>query len=483
MRSSSLWTSIGRTCRWSGLGVLATSFSLCSIAADWPDALVSTPGTPENIAKGQETDAYTLGVSAYVWGYPLVRMERVAREYTDVPNPKPATSYRAPLNQIGWARELATPAALDMPTANNDTAYLSAVVDLSKEPYVLTVPDTNDRYYVVDLFNMWQELEQYIGRRVTGTKAGKFAIVPPGWNGKLPADVKRLDVTTSKVWLWGRIRVSADEDIAKVHALQDGFDLRPLSALGNANWKTPAATLPALPDIGKDPLGFYTHLGAALKANTIKPADKALAAQFERIGLTAQGFDPSKLNDAQRKGLKRAIQDGPLVAVSGIVTSSVRREGWDYVRGLDDFGFNYPLRALVAGPYLGGQGEKEAVYPIRYTDSAGKPLTGAGTYTVKFSPEPPNDAFWSLTMYDAKTKMLVSNPIKRYKIGNDTPGLVRGADGSVAISISAKQPASGDKTNWLPAPKGAFYLLMRIYQPKPAVFDGSYKFPQVEAVK
>ena len=152
------------------------------------------------LAKGLEADGYQLGISAYVWGYPLVRMERLAREYTDVPSPKPDTSYRAPLNQIGWAQELATPAAKDMPTANNDTYYLSAVVTLD-EPYIITVPDTNDRYYVIDVFNMWQELEHYIGRRTTGTKAGRFAIVPPGWNGQLPPDVKRLDVTTNKVWL------------------------------------------------------------------------------------------------------------------------------------------------------------------------------------------------------------------------------------------------------------------------------------------
>ncbi|GGP27083.1 DUF1254 domain-containing protein [Silvimonas amylolytica] len=266
-------------------------------AKDWPDPLLKTAGTPENVAKGMEYDAYELGLSAYAWGYPLVRMERVVREYTDVPSPKPDTSYRAPMNQIGWARELATPKALDMPTANNDTAYLSAVVDLSHGPYVLSVPDTHDRYYVVDTFNMWQELEHYIGRRTTGTKAGRFALVGPGWKGKLPAGVKRLDIKTSKVWLWGRIRVSPGEDMNKLHALQDQFDLRPLAELGKKNWKAPAASLTPLPEIGDDPLGFYTHLAAALKDNPVRPDDKALYAQFERIGLTDKGFDPSKLTD------------------------------------------------------------------------------------------------------------------------------------------------------------------------------------------
>ena len=166
----------------------------------FPDQLLSTPTTPDVVAKGLEADGYQLGIAAYSWGYPLVRMERVARQYVDVPSPKPPTSYRAPLNQVGWASELATPEAKDMPTANNDTFYMRAVVKL--DPPYLSVPDTHDRYYVVNVFNMWQELEHYIGRRTTGTKAGRYAIVPPGWQGQLPADVKRLDVTTDKVWLW-----------------------------------------------------------------------------------------------------------------------------------------------------------------------------------------------------------------------------------------------------------------------------------------
>jgi hypothetical protein len=162
-----------------------------------PDLLLTTPATPDIVQKGMEADGYSLAISAYSWGYPLVRMERVVREYITVPSPKPDTSYRAGLNQIGWATSLASPSAKDMPTANNDTYYMSAVLDLS-EPYVLTVPDTHDRYYVVDVFNMWQELEHYVGRRTTGTKAGKYVLVPPGWRGELPKDAKRLDVSTKK---------------------------------------------------------------------------------------------------------------------------------------------------------------------------------------------------------------------------------------------------------------------------------------------
>ena len=174
---------------------LSTSAAL---AQPYPDPLLTMPVTAESIAKAKQIEAYALGVSAYLWGYPLVRMERVMREYTDVKGPQPGTSYRAPLNRIGWATELATPSAKDMPAANNDTFYMSAVLMLT-EPYVLSVPDTNDRYYVVNVFTTYHEDEQDIGRRVTGTKAGKFAIVPPGWDGTLPAGMQRIDVSTA--WL------------------------------------------------------------------------------------------------------------------------------------------------------------------------------------------------------------------------------------------------------------------------------------------
>lgn len=449
-----------------------------AVAETWPDPLLTTTASPENVARGLEIDAHQLAISAWVWGYPLVRMERVIRDYTDVPDPKPATSYRAPLNQIGWARELATPDAHDMPTANNDTAYLSAVVDLT-EPYILSVPDMGDRYYVMDVFDMWQELEHYIGRRTTGTKAGRYALVPPAWKGDLPQDVTRLDVSTSKVWLWGRMRVSPGDDANKIRALQDGFDLRPVSKLGEANWVAPAATLPPLPDIKNDPYGFLVQLAAVLKDNPVRPADAALAGQLERIGLKPGSFDRSKLSKPQLDGLSGGLKDAPLVAIASIAATSEQRNGWGYVRGLDDFGYNYALRALVAGPYLGGQGEHEAVYPIRYVDAAGQKLSGRHSYVAHFASAPPNNAFWSLTIYDARSKMLVSNPIHRYKVGSDTAGLKVDSDGHFEIPISASKPDGAFAANWLPSPKGEFYLILRIYQPRDEVISGQWQFPQV----
>ncbi|MFK0278632.1 DUF1254 domain-containing protein [Ensifer sp. NPDC090286] len=457
------------------LSIAFAAITLCSVqtfaAEEFEDKLLTTPASPEVTARGLEADGYQLGLSAYTWGYPLVRMERVARSYTDVSGGVAATSYRAPLNQIGWAQELATPSAKDMPTANNDTFYLSAVVNLD-QPYILSVPDTGDRYYVIDVFNMWQELEHYIGRRTTGTKAGRYVIVPPGWNGDVPADATRLDVTTDKIWLWGRLRVAQGEDVAPLHALQKKFSLTP--ATGAAR----VAELAPLPNIAGDELGFYKHLAFVLKSNTIKPADEALFAQFARMGLTKDGFDETKLSPEMRKGVIRALADGPAVVVSSFASTSEVRNGWNWVEGLDSFGFNYPMRAMVAGPYLGGNGEKEAMYPIRYTDADGKVLNGGNKYIIKMNSEPPVDAFWSLTMYNASDKMLVENPIQRYKVGTDTQGLKKGSDGSITIAVQNEQP-SDDSVNWLPAPKGDFYVILRMYQPSDAVLSGTWQLPQV----
>lgn len=443
------------------------------------DALLTTPGTPEVIKMGLEADGYTLGVLAYTWGYPVVRMERVAREYTDVTTPQSLTSYRAPLNQIGWAKELATSSAKDMPTANNDTLYMSSIVKLDA-PYILEVPDTNDRYYVVNVFNMWHELEHYIGRRTTGTKAGRYVLVPPGWEGSVASNATRLDVSTNKIWLWGRLRVIDGENIKNVHPLQDQFKLIPADET-----KTAAKHLEPMPEIKEDALRFLQHLAFALKDNPIPVSDEALFAQLERIGLTKGSFDASKLPPAMKKGLEKGLQDGPLVATASFSSSSLvsQKQGWDFAVGLDDFGFNYPFRTMIAGPYLGGQGEKEAIYPIRFTDSSGEALSGKNKYSVRFNELPPVDAFWSLTIYNAEDKMLVENTISRYKIGGDTPGFTKREDGYFEIPIQHEKPAGEFVDNWLPAPEGNFYLLLRYYQPRDNVLSDDYEFPELELVR
>ncbi|MBF4515866.1 DUF1254 domain-containing protein [Flavobacterium sp. ANB] len=452
--------------------------SLLEQVASKKDPVIEIPGTNEVQDQGDYLAAKTAGILAYQWGYALLRMEESMRSYIDVPKPNSSTSYRAPLNQIGWARALPTDVDADMPTANNDTFYLSAVVDL-QQPMVLKTPDTKDRYYVVDVFDMYQNLINYIGRRETGTKPGIFLIVPPNWKGTLPKGISKvISPTTQKVWLWGRLNIKQGDDINQLHALQDQFKLISLSEYNGGAPSKLASSLPPLPQVAdKDSLGFYKKLAFVMANNPIPEVDKSLVGQFEKIGLTPGKFDDSKLNKMQRKGLYDATLEAPLTIIASVKSAASVVNGWQWVTKLDNFGYDYALRSMIAGPYLGGQGEKEALYPIRYTDSENNALEGKNTYKISFDKEPPVNAFWSLTMYDANNKLLVKNELNRFKISNDTKGFVKKADGTFEITISNAKPANTN--NWLPAPKGGFYLILRLYQPSDEILSGKYKIPQV----
>ncbi len=442
------------------------------------DPIIGIAPNTEIAKQGYYLDAKTIGTLAYQWGYAMVRMEQAMRDYIEVPNPLPSTSYRAPLNEIGWAKRLPTSKDSDMPTANNDTYYMSAVVDLS-EPYILETPDTDDRYYVVNVFDMYHTLTEYIGKRNTGTHAQTIALVPPGWEGTLPSGIdKVVNVRTPKVWLWGRIHVLEEEDVSTVHALQDKFELKTLSEFeGKSLRKT--TYLPEMPEYAvSDTLRFYRYLAFAMTQNPILDEDQALVGQFERIGIIDGSFDESSLNPSQLKGLKDAALEAPLTILSSMYSSSTVINGWNVATKLDNYSFDYGFRSLIAGPYLGGQGEKEAMYPIRFTDSEGEPITGTNTYRIRFEEEPPVNSFWSLTLYKADTKLFCDNELNRYKFSSESKGLKRHADGSFEILIQNEKPDNTD--NWLPAPKGGYYLILRLYEPHEDMINLKYELPQME---
>lgn len=454
--------------------IFSCVLSLCiSTVFAQQDPVINTAATPQVIAAGLKAEAKAIGTIAYQWGYPLVRMEEVIRQYTTVSESDRKSSYRAPVNTIGWARELPSPQDTDMPTANNDTYYMSSVVVLNA-PYIVTVPDTDDRYYVIDVFDMYHNLADYIGRRTTGTEAGKFLIVPPGWDGVVPSDIKKvIRPNTDKVWLWGRIAIDEAENPAAIHELQDQFSL---SILGGST-----VELPKWEQYDGE-LAFFHNLAQAIKYNQVPASEQALVAMFEKIGIKDGTFTPEKLHPLQLEGLKEAAKEAPLSIIANFATAGTLRNGWMWASNLDNFGYNYGLRALVSGPYLGGQGAQEAMYPVRYTDNENQTLNGQNSYTLKFASMPEVDAFWSVTVYDAKTKMLVENPINRYKIGSTTPQMKYNKDGGLDITLSHHKPMDR-KANWLPIPQGEFYLLLRLYQPKESVLNGTCPLPQVYKVK
>ncbi|MPY25510.1 DUF1254 domain-containing protein [Shewanella sp. YLB-07] len=433
-----------------------------------------------------DQESYLLATDAYLWGSTLVRMEQVARQYTDLSQAQNDTSYRAPLNHFGHARRLPTDEDTDMPTANRDTLYSSAIVDVSTQPMILSTPEVDDRYFVIDMFDMWHNLFKYVGTRTTGTSAQKIMIVPPGWQGDVPEGVTLVEAPTAKVWLWGRTQVFGEKDYSKVHEIQDHYTLTPLSMYLSGEI-TDVTSIPLSPRAGaaKDPLRFYEELGVYLKANPIPERQQALLGQFKKIGLTENGFDPSKLTQAMKVQLEKAVRDGQKIvaAQTSNPVTLTQKDAWFYSFVLDQFGDDNALRSLISHPYLGGQGAKEAMYPIAFTDSQGQLLTGNKNYSMHFRSAPPVHSFWSVTLYDAKTKMLIGNEINRFSISDQTP-LTKNDDGSFDLVLSHKKPTgSRQVSNWLPTAKGNFYAITRLYVPSQQILDMKWTVPAINPSK
>ncbi|ELM6646706.1 DUF1254 domain-containing protein [Vibrio vulnificus] len=436
----------------------------------------------QQISQALNTESYTLGVNAYLWGSTLVRLEQVSRQYTDLSSPQAPTSYRAPLNQFGHARQLPGPADTDMPTANQDTLYSSAILDLSQGPMVLSVPEVTDRYYVIDLFDMWHNLFKYVGTRATGSQAHQYLIVPPGWEKPqdLPYELIVVEAPTSKVWLWGRTQVFGEQDYPAVHAIQDQYTLTPLAVYQGKAKKVVTKPLAKRPGEDDDPLRFFVELGEYLKTNPVDERQQALLGQFAKIGLTKHGFNREQLSPQTQQMLAKAIKDGENIANAQVANPAnvINKNGWNYAFVLEQFGDDNALRSMIAHPYLGGQGAIEALYPMAYTDAQGQPLTGSNDYTMHFEQEPPVGAFWSVTVYDAQSKMLVENDLHRYAL-NSQSSLQKNADGSFDLIFSQQKPDGAKQSNWLATPQGGFYVITRLYIPSKSILEMTWTVPAI----
>ncbi len=466
-----------------GLVLLSTTALAMTVNAQKQDA---GGGKENNDHNAREKYAYSIGVQAYIYGLAPVIMERTEKTFTTSSGPA-----HAPVNQFGHVTHLATSNDTIIVTPNSDTLYSSAWLELGEGPIVLHVPDTKGRYYVMQLLDAYTNSFNSIGRRTTGTGEGDFAIVGPGWNGSLPPEVKKIQSPTNTVWIVGRILVNGTSDVSNVTALQDQFKLTPLSQYGKtpvgnntrslAEFKkySPSANVQAN-------LTFFEDLRVALKNNPPPAGEAALMAVFDGIGLgnneTPYG---NSLDPAVAAGLARAIKDGDMIVKDAwTMSSGNNNNGWTMKTNIGTYGYDYLTRAAVAEGGLAANVPQEAVYPKATADSNGRVLNGANKYVMHFAKGnlPPVDAFWSLTVYNATNYMLVANPIDRYAVGDRTPGLVYGADGSLDIYIQHDAPA-GKESNWLPAPDGDFYLILRMYQPKQEVLNGTYQIPPVTEVK
>lgn len=443
-------------------------------------------------------EALPASVEAYIYGYPLVTMEMTRRVMTNIEKPD---GTRAPMGQFVRMREYPTAAFRDVTAPNADTLYTVAWIDVGPEPWVLSLPDADDRYYLFPMLDGWTEVFAAPGKRTTGTGAQTYAITGPGWNGKLPAGMKQYQSPTAVVWLLGRIYCTGTaEDYAAVHKLQDQISIVPLSAYGKPYTPAPGKVDPTvdMKTAVRDQVNalstgeYFNLLAKLLKDNPPNAADAPLVKKMAGLGIVpGQPFDGGKLGAVAKEAfdlVPRIAQEKIMLWMKeGILTGDMKlQNGWLFTTKTGRYGVNYIQRALISAIGLGANLPEDAVYPTSEGPSLLSSYTGRKKYVMHFpkGETPPVQGFWSMTMYDAQY-FFVENPLNRYSI-SPRQDLKANADGSVDLYIQNESPGVDKESNWLPAPKDQFILMLRMYWPKktpPSILDNTWKIPRVNAVE
>jgi hypothetical protein len=433
-----------------------------------------------------------LAADAYIYGYPLV----ADLSMVDQVGSKGLGSLApAPFNRFSHATALADPAD-EFVSVNNDTVYSIAQLDLSEGPQLLHVPDTGGQYHVLQFVDAWSNNFAYLGRRATGTAEQTWLVVPPGWHGTPPDGVRVITSPTTVATVVGRNACDGPADLPRIRLLQEQLTITPLEPGGvPAGLPEPDASVP-------EELAFFERLRVWLAAFPPAGPDVEYQQRFSPLGLLDSGPSPylgaaPEWTAALVRGLAAGRQrvEEATRPPEGAPTGdwSVNLHLFDY--NLDFLGPGtldeprwriadrraaYLTRAAAARAGLWGNHAYEAVYAMAYQDEEGRQLTGTQTYTLSFDVPPPVDAFWSVTMYSLPDYFLVENPARRYSIGDRTPGLVHGPDGSLTLVLQHERPADdAEAANWLPTPAGDFRPVIRLYQPQAAVLDGSYRLPPI----
>ncbi len=379
---------------------------------------------------------------------------------------------------------------------NADTLYTMTWLDVSKEPWVLSVPDMGNRYFLLPFLDGWTDVFEVPGTRTTGGKAATYAITGPGWSGTLPSGVKELKSPTGLVWLLGRIYCTGTpEDYKAVHALQDKFILVPLSSYGkpytplpntvddSLDMKTAVRDLVDRMDIHD----YFNYLALLMKTNPPSAADAPLVARMAKIGLVpGQDFDSSKLDAFDKEAIK-AVPKAAQLKIMKKFEDTPKTNGWAYTTEAGTYGTDYLQRAMITAIGLGANRPQDAVYPTGVKDGEGNDMDASSKkYVLHFDKGqmPPAKGFWSLTMYD-KDFFFVPNPLNRYTLSSRNK-FITNPDGSVDLYLQAESPGKAREANWLPAPKAKFSPMLRLYYPSetpPSIIDGTWKPPAVNVAK
>ncbi len=442
-------------------------------------------------AADSNAELVSLATEAFIYGFSLVfDLQSVAGLIREGFGAIPPT----PLNQFGHATALAGPEERFV-SINNDTVYSIANIDAGGGPVRLDVPDTHGRYYVLQFVDAWTNNFAYVGHRATGTEAGSFLLVAPGWEGEAPANATVIRLPTRVCTIVGRWAVAGEQDMPAVRELQTGLRLTPTAA---------SSGLPSPdPDVAED-LRFFEQLRVWIQAFPPALRDHEYQRRFEPLGLFAAESPYADGDPELAAGLRHGMQNARQMMEDALEHADrPRQNGWDLTYHIFDYNLDffevgalddpqwkladnptrYMQRALSARGGLWGNHAYEAAYAMSYLDGDGNELTGAVSYELRFSSPPPCRAFWSVTMYDTPDFYLVANQINRYSIGDRTPGLATAPDGSLTIVIQRDEPSEPERrANWLPTPEGKFRPILRMYEPDQAILDGGFKLPPIRRV-
>ncbi|WPU64834.1 DUF1254 domain-containing protein [Peredibacter starrii] len=413
---------------------------------------------------------------AYEYGFPLVLMDVTRENATNVARPD-SRKIRAPINQFAHAGRFPDHSFKDVVRVNVDTMYSTAWLDLSKEPMILEVPDTKNRYYILPILDGWTNIFSSPGKRTTGTRKSKFAIVGPNWSGDLPIEVKVIKSPTNMAWIVGRTEARGKKDAQTVVAkIQKGMKLYPLSAYGKT-YHAPAGKVDKRLTSKDSPVEqvfkmsteeYFNRLNKLMLENPPPMADAPAIERFAKYGIapgvkfTTQVVNPRELRKYEEiPGAVREKFEKEIQAVA------FPKDGWVMLKNLGSYDTDYAKRALVAYAGLGASLDLDIVYPTALIDGHGDPLNGSNRYVLHFDKNelPPVKAFWSLTVY-GKDGYVVKNALNRYAIGNRS-NLKYNRDGSLDIYIQNISPGKNMESNWLPIPAGDFSITARLYWPKP----------------
>lgn len=458
-------------------------------------------------ADWREDYAYTLGMQAYIFSYPWVFLPNI--RYAWVVGNKDNAQY-APymaFNRFWESRDILTPKWQDGGSPQNDVLYNMSILDLSKEPMILSVPDLGDRYFTFELASGNGDNFGYVGSRTTGSKPGHFVIIGPDWKGDLPKELKSVAAaagyskfpdfdgpyvrsTSNTVYMLGRTSLKGKSDLEAVHMIQEAYELVPLSLWGKGGAKLPPESHDTWKPIDRkdDPLADWKNINREMAANPPRSYYAPLLEQFKTIGI-GPGLDVTKMDDATKKGLERAAKDGLELII---------RIGEQGGAGPMYNGVSYPPPTMGSAGYFGdlitraalqvhkgivSNDSAEATYLGTGRDTDLNRLNGANKYTMEFPPNglPDVKAFWSITMYDM-TNNLVENSANRWAISSNLGNYKHDKDGSLTIYVQHESPGKDKEVNWLPTPKGEFFIVFRLYAPGKDIVEQTWQPPGLQKV-